>query len=151
MSAIDAEGTLEIQTGLKNNANAVSFFAMAHHGDVALTAEKGWIRLKGKNIVIDATNQLYLQGRKIQVGHEQKGRTEDFQVTSTRVDLGRPKRGNMCKILKTCGPDLSFMKSLTPFSGFGGSLGAIAGSAVGGAVGGPVGAQIGGQVGGEVG
>ena len=57
----------------------------------------------------------------------------------------------MCKILKTCGPDLSFMKSLTPFSGFGGSLGAIAGSTVGGAVGGPVGAQIGSQVGGEIG
>ena len=154
LSAIDAEGTLEIQTGLKNNSKSVSFFAMAHHGDVALTAEKGWIRLKGKNIVIDATNQLYLQGRKIQVGHEQKGRTEDFQVTSTRVDLGRPKRGNMCKILKTCGPDLSFMKSLTPFSGFGG-IGAAAGGAlgasVGGAVGGPVGSQIGSQVGQQVG
>ena len=36
-------------------------------------------KIKGKNIVIDATNQLYLQGRKIQVGHEQKGRTEDFK------------------------------------------------------------------------
>ena len=67
LSAIDAEGTLEIQTGLKNSGRAVSFLAMAHHGDVALTSEKGWIRLKGKNIVIDATNQLYLQGRKIMI------------------------------------------------------------------------------------
>ena len=47
----------------------------------------------------------------------QKGKTQDFQVTSTRVDLGSPKRGNMCKILKTCGPDLSFAKSLSPLSG----------------------------------
>ena len=56
----------------------------------------------------------------------------------------------MCKILKTCGPDLSFMKSLTPFSGFGG-IGAAAGGALGGAVGGPVGAQVGSQVGEQIG
>ena len=87
-----------------------------------------------------------MQATKIQIGHVKKGRTQDFQVTSTRVDLGRPKRGNMCKILKTCGVNLSFARSLTPFGG-GGSIGAIAG----GLVGGPVGAQIGSQVGGEVG
>ena len=107
------------------------------------------MRIKGQNVVIDATNQLVLQATKIQIGHVQKGKTQDFQVTSTRVDLGRPKRGNMCKVLKTCATNLSFMKSLTPFSGL--SVGALAGSAVGGAVGGPVGAQIGGQVGGQIG
>ena len=46
-------------------------------------------------------------------------KTQDFQVTSTRVDLGKPKRGNMCKVLKTCATTLSFAKSLTPFSGGG--------------------------------
>ena len=46
----------------------------------------------------------------------------------------------MCKILKTCGVNLSFARSLTPFGG-GGSIGAIAGGLVGGAVGGPVGAN----------
>ena len=91
-----------------------------------------------------------MQATKIQIGHVQKGRTQDFQVTSTRVDLGRPKRGNMCKIIKTCRVNLSFARSLTPFGG-GGSIGAIAGGLVGGAVGGPVGAQIGSQVGGEIG
>ena len=42
------------------------------------------------------------------------------------------------KILKTCGVNLSFARSLTPFGG-GGSIGAIAGGLVGGAVEGPVG------------
>ena len=136
---------------IKNKANEVSFTLMTHHGDVAVNADNGMVRIKGRNICIDATNQLTLQANKIQLGHVQPGKTQDFQVTSTRVDLGRPKRGNMCKILKTCGPDLSFMKSLTPFSGFGGALGGALGASLGGAVGGPVGASIGSQVGEQVG
>ena len=105
--------------------------------------------MKGQNIVLDATNELVLQANSIQIGHVQKGKTQNFQVTSTRVDLGSPKRGNMCKVLKTCATTLSFAKSLTPFSGSG--IGGIAGGLVGGAVGGPVGAQIGSQVGSQIG
>tara|TARA_B100000424_G_scaffold197974_1_gene155124 strand:- start:458 stop:1105 length:648 start_codon:yes stop_codon:yes gene_type:complete len=145
LASINAEKTLEIQTGLKNKARDISFTLMTHHGDVAVNADNGMIRLKGRNIVIDATNQLSLQANKIQIGHVQPGKTQDFQVTSTRVDLGRPKRGNMCKVLKTCATTLSFAKSLTPFTS--GGIGGIAGGLVGGAVGGPVGSQIGSQVG----
>ena len=109
---------------------------MTHHGDVAVNADNGMIRLKGRNIVIDATNQLSLQANKIQIGHVQPGKTQDFQVTSTRVDLGRPKRGNMCKVLKTCATTLSFAKSLTPFSS--GGIAGIAAGAIGGPIAGAV-------------
>ena len=34
-----AEKTLEIQTGLKNKANEVSFTLMTHHGDVAVNSK----------------------------------------------------------------------------------------------------------------
>ena len=128
LSAIRAEKTLEIQTGIKNKANDVSFTLMTHNGDVAVNADNGMVRIKGRNICIDATNQLTLQANKIQLGHVQPGKTQDFQVTSTRVDLGKPKRGNMCKVLKTCATTLSFAKSLTPFSG--GGIGGIVGAAV---------------------
>ena len=138
LSAIRAEKTLEIQTGIKNKANEVSFTLMTHHGDVAVNADNGMVRIKGRNICIDATNQLTLQANKIQIGHVQPGKTQDFQVTSTRVDLGKPKRGNMCKVLKTCATTLSFAKSLTPFSG--GGIAGIAAGAFGGSVGGRVGA-----------
>ena len=137
-STIRADKTLEIQSGIKNKANDVSFTLMTHHGDVAVNADNGMVRIKGRNICIDATNQLTLQANKIQLGYVQPGKTQDFQVTSTRVDLGRPKRGNMCKVLKTCATTLSFAKSLTPFSG--GGISNIAAGAIGGAVGGPVGA-----------
>ena len=138
LSAIRAEKTLEVQTGIKNKANDVSFHLISHHGDVAVNADTGMVRIKGRNICIDATNQLTLQANKIQIGHVQPGKTQDFQVTSTRVDLGKPKRGNMCKVLKTCATTLSFARSLTPFSG--GGIAGIAAGAVGGSVGGSVGA-----------
>ena len=125
LSSIYAEQTLEIQAGIKNKSNEVSLVAMAHHGDVAVNADNGMIRIKGRNVCIDATNQLTLQANKIQIGHIQPGKTQDFQVTSTRVDLGSPKRGNMCKVLKTCATTLSFAKSLTPFTG-GGVTGIVA-------------------------
>ena len=133
-STIRADKTLEIQSGIKNKANDVSFTLMTHHGDVAVNADNGMVRIKGRNICIDATNQLTLQANKIQLGYVQPGKTQDFQVTSTRVDLGRPKRGNMCKVLKTCATTLSFAKSLTPFSG--GGISNIAAGALGGGVGG---------------
>ena len=63
-----------------------------HLTGMYINAEKGWVRIKGRNVVIDATNELVLQATKIQIGHVQKGKTQDFQVTSTRVDLGRQKR-----------------------------------------------------------
>ena len=137
LASIRAEKTLEVQTGIKNKGSDVSFTLMTHHGDVAVNADNGMVRIKGRNICIDATNQLTLQANKIQLGHVQPGKTQDFQVTSTRVDLGKPKRGNMCKVLKTCATTLSFANSLTPFSG--GGITNIAAGAIGGAVGGPVG------------
>ena len=140
LSAIRAEKTLEIQTGIKNKANDVSFTLMTHNGDVAVNADNGMVRIKGRNICIDATNQLTLQANKIQLGHVQPGKTQDFQVTSTRVDLGKPKRGNMCKVLKTCATTLSFAKSLTPFSG-GGIAGIAAGALTGGSPVGGIAAQ----------
>ena len=138
LASIRAEKTLEVQTGIKNKGSDVSFTLMTHHGDVAVNADNGMVRIKGRNICIDATNQLTLQANKIQLGHVQPGKTQDFQVTSTRVDLGKPKRGNMCKVLKTCATSLSFAKSLTPFSG--GGITGIAAGAVGGSLGGSVGA-----------
>ena len=131
LASIRAEKTLEVQTGIKNKGSDVSFTLMTHHGDVAVNADNGMVRIKGRNICIDATNQLTLQANKIQLGHVQPGKTQDFQVTSTRVDLGKPKRGNMCKVLKTCATTLSFAKSLTPFSG-GGIAGIAAGALAGG-------------------
>ena len=136
---IFADQCITIDGGAKVDGGGVCVNIIGSRGDIAITAmDNGDVRIKGRNICIDATNQLTLQANKIQIGHVQPGKTQDFQVTSTRVDLGKPKRGNMCKVLKTCATTLSFAKSLTPFSG--GGIAGIAAGAVGGSVGGRVGA-----------
>lgn len=90
LSTMEASHTLEIQTGKKNKSGRVSFIAMAHHGDVCLNANSGWVRIKGKNIVIDATNQLLLQGKHIMVGNADKT-TSDVQLLSRKIEINGSK------------------------------------------------------------
>tara|TARA_B100000214_G_C23904908_1_gene598352 strand:- start:239 stop:826 length:588 start_codon:yes stop_codon:yes gene_type:complete len=90
LHSMEASHTLEIQTGKKNKKGRVSFIAMAHHGDVCLNANSGWVRIKGKNIVIDATNQLLLQGKHITIGNADKT-TADAQIIGRRIDINGSK------------------------------------------------------------
>ena len=90
LATMEASDRLEIQTGRKNKKGSISFIAMAHHGDVCLNANSGWVRIKGKNIVIDATNQLLLQGKHITVGNADKS-TSDTQIIGRRIDINGSK------------------------------------------------------------
>ena len=90
LSTMESSHGLEIQTGKKNKKGDISFIAMAHHGDVCLNSNSGWIRIKGKNVVIDATNQLLLQGKHITVGNADKT-TSDTQIIGRRIDINGSK------------------------------------------------------------
>ena len=79
LSTIDADGTLEITAGFKNK-QVVPVLLQPFEGDAAINAEKGWVRIKGRNVVIDATNELVLQATKIQIGHVQKERLKIFKL-----------------------------------------------------------------------
>ena len=43
LATIEADQTLEIQTGKKNKSGRVSYVAMAHNGDMAMTAANGFV------------------------------------------------------------------------------------------------------------
>ena len=90
LATMVASDRLEIQTGKKNKAGNVSFIAMAHHGDVCLNSNSGWVRIKGKNIVLDATNQLLLQGKHIIVGNANK-ETADAQILARKIEINGTK------------------------------------------------------------
>lgn len=87
LSTIDADGTLEIQTGRKNNKDAISYMAMAHNGDMCMTAENGWIRLFGKNIVLEAANELVLQGAKVTIGNVDNT-TQETRILGQEISIG---------------------------------------------------------------
>tara|TARA_R100001460_G_scaffold44569_1_gene81377 strand:- start:2034 stop:2699 length:666 start_codon:yes stop_codon:yes gene_type:complete len=84
LATIEADGTLEIQTGFKNKDSQISYVAMAHHGDMCMTAEKGWIRIYGKNIVLEAANELVLQGAKVKIGNE----ANQTSILGERIEIG---------------------------------------------------------------
>ena len=86
LATIDAEQTLEIQTGLKNKSGRISYMAMAHHGDMCMTASDGWIRIKGENIVLDATNELLLQGKKVTVGNVNRT-TSHLELFGSNINM----------------------------------------------------------------
>ena len=84
LATMEADGSLEIQTGAKNKEGDVSYVAMAHNGDMAMTAENGWIRIYGRNIVLQAADELHLQGNTVKIGNKAN---ETF-ILGRRIELG---------------------------------------------------------------
>ena len=84
LATMEADGSLEIQTGAKNKEGDVSYVAMAHNGDMAMTAENGWVRIYGRNIVLQAADELHLQGNTVKVGNKAN---ENLNIVR-RIELG---------------------------------------------------------------
>lgn len=102
LSKINAEGILQIESGIKQHSTeGVAFFACAHNGDMALSANKGWVRIKGRNIVLDATNKVVIKGQDIQIGNPVMHATERIALTATEIDAGDPLRGNIADLLNS--------------------------------------------------
>ena len=84
LATMEADGSLEIQTGRKNKEGDVSYVAMAHNGDMAITAENGWVRIYGRNIVLQAADELHLQGNTVKIGNK----ANETLVLGRRIELG---------------------------------------------------------------
>ena len=87
LATMEADGSLQIQTGYKNKEGDVSYVAMAHNGDMAITAENGWVRIYGKNIVLEAANELVLQGAKVTVGNVDNT-TQETRILGQEISIG---------------------------------------------------------------
>ena len=86
LATMEADHTLEIQTGAKNKEGQISYMLMAHNGDLAMTTENGWVRIHGQNIVLDASNEILLQGAKVTVGNA-NGSTETMELYGKKIHL----------------------------------------------------------------
>ena len=88
LATMEADGSLQIQTGYKNKEGDVSYVAMAHNGDMAITAENGWVRIYGRNIVLQAADELHLQGNTVKIGNK----ANETLVLGRRIELGDAKQ-----------------------------------------------------------
>ena len=84
LSSMEASHTLEIQTGKENKKEHVSYMAMAHNGDMCMTAENGWIRIQGSNIVLNADNEILLQGKRVTLGNAD-GSTTQTEILGNKI------------------------------------------------------------------
>ena len=86
LATMESDHTLEIQTGLKNKEGQISYMCMAHNGDLAMTTENGWVRIHGQNIVLDASNEILIQGAKVVLGNVDGG-TETLEIYGKKIHL----------------------------------------------------------------
>ena len=108
MSKIMSEGLLQVETGASSlvNEDQTTFQFIAHKGDFAVNADKGHVKIYGKQIVLEASLEVVIQAPRIRIGYEQEHKTKDIKILGQSVDV-KSQKGNLADILQTS----SFLKT----------------------------------------
>ena len=104
-----SEGTMQFETGSHPkmvSSNATAFAFIAHKGDYMVNAEKGAVRISGKQIVLEASREIVIQSPKIRIGYENANKTKDVKIIGQEVDI-QTKKGSLANVLMTS----SFLKT----------------------------------------
>jgi len=106
MLRITNEGTTEIVAGSKNEAEGVDIRIFAAKGDIGINADKGNLRIYGKNIFFETPGTFNILAQKIQLGNSM---TRSINIQGFQTEL-KSQDGN----IKTKGANglLDFFKSL---------------------------------------
>ena len=96
-----SEGTMQFEAGshpkmVSNNATAFAF--IAHKGDCTVNADKGAVRISGKQIILDASREIVIQSPKIRIGYEEENKTKDVKIIGQEVDI-KTKKGSLADAL----------------------------------------------------
>ena len=115
------DGRFQIEAGYRGEPNDVNYFTVVHEGHYSVNADKGEIKLKAKNIVIEAEDNLTLKaGTTIQIG-EKDGSTDLIKLQARKI-IADTKGGNVGDLLKSSSLFKSFAGSFVA----GGPLGSAA-------------------------
>lgn len=108
MSKIMSEGMLQVETGASSlvNDDQTTFQFVAHKGDFAVNADKGFVKIYGKQITLEASLEVVIQAPRIRIGYEQEHKTKDIKILGQSVDV-KAQKGNLADILQTT----SFLKT----------------------------------------
>jgi len=112
MSKIMSEGLLQVETGASSlvNDDQTTFQFVAHKGDFAVNADKGHVKIFGKQIVLEASLEVVIQAPKIRIGYEQEHKTKDIKILGQSVDV-KAQKGNLADILQTSSFIKTFIRS----------------------------------------
>lgn len=115
MSKIMTEGLLQVETGASSlvNDDQTTFKFVAHKGDFAVNADKGFVKIYGKQITLEASLEVVIQAPRIRIGYEQEHKTKDIKILGQSVDV-KAQKGNLADILQTS----SFIKTFIGSSVF---------------------------------
>ena len=96
-----SEGTMQFEAGAHPkmvSSNATAFKFDAHKGDFAINADKGAVRISGKQIVLEASREIVIQSPKIRIGYEEENKTKDVKIIGQDVDI-KSKKGSLADAL----------------------------------------------------
>ena len=112
MSKIMSEGLLQVETGASSlvNDDQTTFQFVAHKGDFAVNADKGHVKIFGKQIVLEASLEVVIQAPRIRIGYEQEHKTKDIKILGQSVDV-KSQKGNLADILQTSSFIKTFIRS----------------------------------------
>jgi len=108
MSKIMSEGSMQFEVGASDlvNPEQNTFQFISHKGDFSVNVDGGHIKIHGKAITIEATEQLVMQSPKIQIGYEEEHKTKDIKILGQNVDI-RTTKGTLADSLLSS----SFLKT----------------------------------------
>ena len=133
LSRIHADKCLQIDVGDDCSNESVTFNVSSLKGDIALTSCNADVRIKGRNVTIDAIESLTIGGRTIKIGKDaaESDKTESISITGNSVDTDADG-GNLAELLGT-GPLMSIFAgtALAGAAAIASGIGKAAGGAAG--------------------
>ena len=117
------EKQLQIEAGVLSKDNELTMSTVVYHGDYTVNADRGKLRLKAKDIVLEAADDITLKAKTIQIGHREQGATDQVRIEADRVQVNT-RGGNIGDLLKTSSLFSSFAGSYV-------SAGSLASAAAG--------------------
>ena len=117
------EKQLQIEAGILSKDNDITMSTVVHHGDYTVNADRGKLRLRAKDIILEAADDITLKAKTIQIGHREQGATDQVRIEADKVQVNT-RGGNIGDLLKTSSLFSSFAGSYV-------SAGSLASAAAG--------------------
>ena len=108
------EKEFQVEAGVNCKDNQIAYKTIVHHGSYSVNADRGDIKLKGRNIILEADDEIQIKASNlVQIGHPEPGGTKEIVLTADVIDA-TSKGGNVADVLQTSSLFRSFAGSFVP-------------------------------------